>query len=60
MLSVQEDTLTERDVLLTVEESQDTNCDINNLSKSYSGSETCLKTPIGQDHYEANVRRARA
>lgn len=57
MLSVQEDTLTERDVLLTVEESQDTNCDINNLSKSYSGSETCLKTPIGQAHYEANVER---
>lgn len=27
MLSVQEDTMTERDVLLTVEENQDTNCE---------------------------------
>lgn len=47
--------LIERDVFLIVEESQDINCDINNLLKSYLGSEICLKILIGEDYYEVNV-----
>lgn len=48
---VQEDLVTERDVLLTIEETKNDSCIGNSSLKSDTGSQTCLKTPLGEEQH---------
>lgn len=50
-----EDLVAERDVLLTMEETQNGSCVENNSLMNYTGSQTCLKIPIVEDQHGINA-----
>lgn len=49
--------MTKKNILLTIKKNQNTNYNINNLSKNYSNNNTYLKTPIKQNHYKTNIKQ---
>lgn len=51
MSFAQEDSVTERDVHLTIEETQNDPCAEHDSFKSYTGSQTCRKIPIGEKQH---------
>lgn len=50
-----EDLVTERDVFLTMEETQNSSCVENNSLINYTGSQTCLKIPIVEEQHGVNA-----
>lgn len=52
MSFAQVDSVTERDMLLTIEETQNDSC-----AESYTDSQTCLKIPIGEEQHGVNAEK---
>lgn len=55
MSFTQVDSVTERDMLLTIEETQNDFCAENDSLKSYTDNQTCLKIPIGEEQHGVNA-----